>query len=164
MNDPSSDHLAALPSLERLLLWTMRAWVLGHCHGRDAETGIRNVFDRLGTPEAVASLDGFMTALSLGARRVLEVNCVCNRTLSDDERALLCAIGFEQEEASEDAFNLLTPLISERAAAAACISARRLAVALQSQGYWLQPATLGGYRLALSRFAAPAGRSARTLH
>jgi hypothetical protein len=127
-----------LPMLEEALLWTMRAWVIGHSRRVDVEARIDRVFSRLGVPEAGAYLAGFMGVLSRTATRVLEVNCVCHPEVSDDEAALLRVAALQQGEAYEDAYALLAGMTTEVGAAAGCDQACRLALALQDAGQILR--------------------------
>jgi hypothetical protein len=134
-----TQRVSDLPSLEGLMLWTIRAWVIGHCHGRDAARGIHAVCDRLGVPEAAFAIGHFMAAIGNGARRTIEVNCVCYPDVSDDEMRLLRALALEQYEAPEDAYDTLTVMIGERYVATACASAQRLVHLLEAAGHLLRP-------------------------
>lgn len=127
----------ALPSLDNALLWTMRAWVLGVCRKRDTVEQIHHVFQSLGAPEGGHQLDRFMRALSHGARRSLEVHCVCNPQVSADEVSLLTVFRLQQEERHEEAFETLSALTAEFAAIAGCDSANRIAIALAECGQLL---------------------------
>ncbi len=159
-----------LTTLENALLWTMRAWVIGHCQRVDVAHRIETVFDQLGAPEAAASLGGFMSALSQGAKRVLEVNCVCCPDVSEDEAALLRVVALQQEEAHEEAFAVLSDMTVERATASACDNGYRLILALNSAGHTLPRHSLsrsGGTNLHHLRgtFSHPRGASpSHTLH
>jgi hypothetical protein len=127
----------ALPSLDHALLWTMRAWVLGQCRKRDTGEQIRQVFQTLGAPEGDRQLDRFMRALSHGARRSLEVNCVCNPHVSADEARLLDVFRLQQQERHDEAFETLLALAGEFAAITGCDSANRIALALAECGQTL---------------------------
>jgi len=134
-----------LPSLDHALLWTMRAWVLGMCRKQDMAERIHHVFHSLGAPEGGPQLDRFMRALSHGARRSLEVHCVCNPQVSDDELSLLAVFQLQQAERHEEAFETLCGLTAEHAAIAGCDSANRIAIALAECGQRLRaPLPLGG--------------------
>ncbi len=126
-----------LPMLEEALLWTMRAWVIGHSRRVDVGARIDRVFRRLGAPHASLYLAGFMGVLSRTATRVLEVNCVCHPEVSADEAALLRVLLLQQDEAYEDAYALLASMTTEVGAAAGCDHACRLALALQDAGHTL---------------------------
>ena len=128
-----------LPLLENALLWTMRAWAIGHAHNRDTGGLIVDVFDKLGVPGCARHLDGLMTVLSLGATRHLEVNCVCYSEVSEDEAMLLEVFALQQQEHHEAAYELLSEITTEAAAALGCDSANRLAHLLREAGLGLSP-------------------------
>lgn len=125
----------ALPNLDHALLWTMRAWVLGQCRKQDTGDQIRQVFQTLGAPEGDRQLDHFMRALSHGARRCVEINCVCNPHVSADEARLLDVFRLQQQERHDEAFETLTTLIVEFAAITGCDSANRIVLALADCGH-----------------------------
>jgi len=129
---------AALPLADHALLWTMQAWVVGHCHGGDVAGRITGVYADLGAPEAAGYLDGFMWAMSQGATRLLEVNCVCCPGVSADERALLDVFALQQEGRGEEALELLGSMMTPGAALAAHGGARRLVAALNGAGHVLE--------------------------
>jgi hypothetical protein len=131
---------AALPMLDNALLWAMQAWVVGHCRGGNVANRIADVFAELGAPEAAGYLDGFMWALSQGATRLLEVNCVCHDTISADERALLDAFALVQEGEEDEALALLGTMMTSGAALAARSSASRLLTVLHHAGHVLPDA------------------------
>src|SRR5882724_5081769 len=90
MDQPfAEDERTALPHLEQLLLYSMRAWVIGVCRGLAIAERLDEVFAVIGAPDAAAHLCGFMWAVGNGARRLLAVDCVCRAEVSDDERRLL---------------------------------------------------------------------------
>lgn len=131
---------AALPLADHALLWTMQAWVVGHCRGGDVAGRIAGVYADLGAPEAAGFLDGFMWAMSQGATRVLEVNCVCCPDVSADERALLDVFALQQQGREAEALDLLGGMMTPGAALAARGSARRLVSALNEAGHLLEAA------------------------
>ncbi len=134
MVESDRDRCSELPELENALIWCMRAWVIGHCNHRKVSDGIESVFAALGVASAVADLYGFMRVLSQGARRTVEVNCVCYPDVSADERLLLDVFALQQNEDHEDAYAVMSHLMTERAAMAACDRAQRLALALAAAG------------------------------
>jgi hypothetical protein len=152
---------SALPMLDNALLWTMQAWVVGHCRGGDVAGRIAGIYAELGAPEAAGYLDGFMWVLSQGAVRLLEVNCVCCDSVSADERTLLDAFALVQEGQAEEALALLGSLLTPGAALAARSSATRLVAALNAAGQSLpdSDAALRRHMLVpLPRRAAPAAQ------
>ena len=132
-----SQLCTGLPMLENALLWSMRAWVIGHSRRVDVSERIARVFDRLGAPEAARHLDGFMWSLSQTATRVLEVHCVCYSEVSGDEAALLHLLALQQDEEYEEAFSLMAAMTIERGAVLACDHACRLVLALRDAGQTL---------------------------
>jgi hypothetical protein len=146
---------AALPVLENALLWSMQAWVVGLCKGADVAGQIGDLYADLGAPTATGYLDGFMWALSQGASRMLEVNCVCCDTVSADERALLDVFALQQEGQVDEVLNLLGEMVTPGAALAARSSVMRLMAALNEAGQFLPQAEAAVRRHAL---VLPAGR------
>ncbi len=124
-----------LPQLESIVLWTIRAWVIGYCRRVNVASRIETVFAQIGMPEGGAQLDRFMSALGNGVRRTLEVNCVCCQQVSADEAALLQVFTLQQEYAPEETYAILARLVTETAAAACYDSARRLAIGFQEAGH-----------------------------
>jgi hypothetical protein len=145
----------ALPVLDNALLWTMQAWVVGHCRDAEVVGRIADVYAELGAPEAAGYLDGFMWVLSQGATRLLAVNCTCCDTVSADERALLDVFALLQEGREEESLALLGTMVLPGAALAARSSAIRLIWALKEAGHMLpdSAATLRRHML-----VPPAGR------
>ena len=134
----------ALPNLDHALLWTMRAWVLGQCRKRETGDQIRQVFQTLGAPEGDRQLDRFMRALSHGARRSLEVNCVCHPHVSEDEARLLEVFRLQQQERHDEAFETLSAIAVEFAAITGCDSANRIVLALAECGQIFTTVPLAG--------------------
>src|SRR5579859_4894358 len=87
----------SLPSIDGVLLWTMRAWVLGIREKIPVEEQIQDAFNRLGAPGATGPLFGFMRCLSHGAARTLDVHCVCVPEVSCDERCLIDILALSQQ-------------------------------------------------------------------
>jgi hypothetical protein len=125
---------AELPVPENALLWSMRAWVIGLCRHLDVSCRIERVLAQLGASEATYDLNGFMWALRHGALRTIEINCVCYPEVSLDERMLLDLFALQQQEEHEDAFTLLSGLVTEREAVAASESSQRVALLLAVAG------------------------------
>jgi hypothetical protein len=144
-----------LPMLDNALLWSMQAWVVGHCRGADVSARIADLYADLGAPEATGFLDGFMWSLSQGAVRIMEINCVCCDTVSADERALLDVFALMQEGHPDEAHALLGTMLTPGAAMAARSSASRLMAALAEAGQYL-PET--GDTLRRHVFMVPPGR------
>lgn len=125
---------ALLPAPERALLWCLRAWVIGHCEGRSVSHHVTAVLARFGAEEALGELDGFMDVLGRGARRTININCICYDEVSDDERALLDVFAFEQRHDHRSAGAAVAGLVTRRAAPLACDRAGRLMLAFMAAG------------------------------
>ena len=151
MDQPfAEDERTALPQLEQLLLYSMRAWVIGFCRGLPIAERLDEVFAVIGAPGAAAHLCGFMWAIGHGARRLLAVDCVCRAEVSEDERRLLDVLALAQAGRSLEAVLLLRTLITPPAALAAGDSAARLGSALAAAGRKLSPRALATTRYALA--------------
>ena len=151
MDQPfAEDERTALPQLEQLLLYSMRAWVIGFCRGLPIAERLDEVFAVIGAPDAAAHLCGFMWAVGHGARRLLAVDCVCRAEVSEDERRLLDVLALAQAGRSLEAVLLLRSLITPPAALAAGDSATRLGAALAAAGRTLSPRPLPTTRYALA--------------
>lgn len=124
-----------LSDLERTVLWCIRACVIGHSGHARYMKKIQTIFFRLDIDDAIPDLHGFMMTLARGARRMIDVNCVCFPQVSADERALLDAFAFQQREEYEEAFDILLALMSDAAAPDACDYLTRLALAFSTAGF-----------------------------
>src|SRR5690242_3544680 len=90
------DERADLPMLENALLGSMRAWTIGLSRGIPVEERIEELFAKLGAPEAAGQLYGFIWIIGPCAGRAVEVDCLCNPRISDDERRLLDILALTQ--------------------------------------------------------------------
>lgn len=124
-----------LPTLERTVLWCIRAWVISLSDRPRYAEKIETIFTRLGVGEAIPDLHGLMMTLARGARRTIDVNCVCFPDISADERCLLDALALQQREEHEDAFEVLTGLMTETATMDACDYLARLAFTFTAAGH-----------------------------
>jgi hypothetical protein len=162
--------LRSLPHLDGVLLWTMRAWVVGITEKIPVEEQIQDAFAKIGAPDASGQLFGFMWVLSHGARRMLNVDCVCKQHVSTDERCLLDILALSQQGRSFEALLLLRSMVSAGAATAAHDGAARVTAALTAAGRILQPRNLETARYVIApEHAAPEHATAgapfgRTLH
>jgi hypothetical protein len=137
MHDNHPTNRSALPLPENVLLWSLRAWVIGHNRRIDVVQRIGAVFTQLGASEAASYLDDFMRILCRGATRTLNIDCVCYPEVSADESTLLDVFALQQEGYGNEARALLRQLIERNAAAAGCCSAARLVLALKAAGHAL---------------------------
>ena len=143
---PSGMPLDAIGQREKVLLWTMRAWVIGITQKIPVEAQIEDVFHRIGAPEAIGQLYGFMWILSLGACRTLAVDCVCAKTVSDDERALLDIIAFYQQGRTFEAMILLRTMVQSGRALAVADCAQTISATLIAAGFVLPARAMGTSR------------------
>ena len=128
------ERFDALPSAERTLLWVMRVWVIGHIRQQDVAGRIGAALTDVGAECAQPCLDGFMWALSRGARRPLHILCLCRTEVSDDERVLLNAFALLQQDEAVEALTGLCSLLSDAAASVALRSAEGVADAFVLAG------------------------------
>jgi len=135
------DHPTAvrseLPLLENALLWAMRAWVVGQNRNRNITGRITRMFGSLNAPEAAFQLDGFMRDLRLGAKRILNIDCVCQPGFSTDETLLLDMFALLQEAHEDEAITLLGRLIQTGTVASAHCHALALTLCLNAAGHYL---------------------------
>jgi hypothetical protein len=122
---------------ERVLLWAMRAWVIGITQKLPVEEQIADAFNRIGAPDATGQLYAFMWILSQGASRMLNVDCVCQESLSGDERALLDILALSQHKRTFEAMILLRSMVRRSRALAAADSAMKVAKTLSAAGLLL---------------------------
>jgi hypothetical protein len=148
VQEPSSVSGAGLSRQERILLWTMRAWVIGITQKIPVEEQIQDAFNRVGAPDATGQLYAFMWILSQGASRMLNVDCVCQSSISTDERALLDVIALSQHKRTFEAMILLRSVVRCGRAVAAGESAMKIATALTAAGFVLPVRSLETTRYA----------------
>ena len=134
---PSPTSLATLPFAERLMLWTMRAWVMGLHRGKPMAPQIEAAFAKAGAPEAAEDLNRFMLSFARGASRQIAVDCICKQEVSADERRLLDVLAAQQQGRALDALALLRSMMHPREAVAACWDAGQLADRIKAAGYVL---------------------------
>lgn len=128
---------AELPHAEATLLWTMRVWVIGHIRQQDTSDRIADAFRAIGAPGAQDGLESFMWALSRGARRPLDVLCLCRKEVSADERLFLYAVAMIQQDEAAEALARLETLLSDAAAGIALRAAESIADDLVGAGIHL---------------------------
>ncbi len=148
--------LPSLPCVDCVLLWTMRAWVMGITQKIPVEEQIRDAFAKIGAPGAASQLFGFMWVLGQRANRQLAVDCVCNPRISDDERALLEILALYQQGRSFEAMIVLRSMVDPKSAQAAAESAQSVAAALTAARRFLSAPALSTrqYAFALDRTLA----------
>ena len=107
--------VSQLPLPDRLVLWAIRAWVIGFKRRIDSAEPIRAAFGKYGVPEASCLIEGLMSVVACGALRPLAVECVCHETVSDDERVLLAAAALHQDGRGFEACFPLRTMLSPSA-------------------------------------------------
>ena len=125
--DDDCESFDELPSAEATLLWVVRVWVVGHLRQEDVSARIGTALTKIGAERAQSYLNGFMWALSRGARRPLAILCLCRADVSADERVLLDTFAMLQQDEAAEAMAGLCGLLSDQAAAVALRSAEGVA-------------------------------------
>jgi hypothetical protein len=147
-----------LSSIENILLWSMRAWVMGIGRGLPVAEKIEAVYGRVGAPEAPIQIYELMWIIGHGATRTLNVDCVCKRRVSGDERTLLDIVGLYQHGRSLEALVLLRTLVRPNAAMVAGLAASEIARILLAAGQRLPAPYLPTTQYALTN------RESQVLH
>ncbi len=132
-----ADERLALPVEQGVLLWCMRALVIEMKRGLVADRPADELLAALGAPSASPCLKAFMSALSRGCTRLIEVQCVCCRRISPDERALLDVLALSQAMRPFEALLLLRGFMTQVGADAALGSAEEIGLALAQAGRFL---------------------------
>ena len=122
---------------DRLVLWAIRAWVVGIKRCSDSDEPIQAAFGKYGIPEAAYLIDGLMSVVASGACRSLAVECVCHDAVSDDERCLLAAAALHQDGCGFEARFLLRTMLSPDASNGAAEILDRLGALLADAGLTL---------------------------
>lgn len=135
----STDEWAALPAVEGVLLWSMRAWVLARCRAEElqVEDRIEAALDGLGASEAGCGLCKFMDAVERGGTRPIMVERICARRLTADERALLGVFTCTQAGRAAEAMQALRGMVASATVGTALERAADVALALESAGHRL---------------------------
>lgn len=133
----------------QFLLWSVRLWVHGLRHQVPTLDTIDTAYSLVGCPEGATTLTAFMTGLSAGARRKLDIRPPCFRTVSADEDRLLTLIRSLQTEAAVEPRFLIAAITRPDSHARLLPSAERLAQNLLRCGLSVQGP------ISVPRFAAP---------
>jgi hypothetical protein len=132
LDRPAADH--SLPYPERLLLWSLRAWVVGMRQRLDALVPIRSAFDQADAPAAAELVDALMSVIACGATRVLTVECVCHKGASEDESRLLVPATLHQAGRGREARFVLRDMLAPAASGDASELLDRIGSALATAG------------------------------
>jgi hypothetical protein len=133
----SPDERLALSLEQGVLLWCMRASVIGLKRGIDVEARIDGMLEALGAPAASVWLRQFVVALSAGCTRMIEVRCVCRKRLDPDERALLDVLSLAQAMRRFEALLVLRGFVTQAGAQDALRGAEGVGAALAQAGRFL---------------------------
>jgi hypothetical protein len=133
--DNLDQPLAEMGRHERIMLWMMRAWVIGITQKIPVEEQIQDAFQRIGAPDATGQLYAFMWILSQGASRMLDVDCVCSKKVSEDERALLDILALSQHGRTFEAMILLRSMVRRSRALAVADCAAEIVRSLSAANF-----------------------------
>lgn len=81
------------PGLDMMIVFAMRVWVTAHKSGFPALHTIRSSLAEGPTQIDWPALDAVLQNASTGARRPIEINCLCHQAISGDEQNFLNALG-----------------------------------------------------------------------
>jgi hypothetical protein len=151
----TTQPIDAISQRERVMLWTMRAWVIGITQKIPVEEQIQDAFQRIGAPDATVQLYAFMWILSQGASRMLDVDCVCSTKISGDERALLDILALSQQRRTFEAMILLRSLVKSTRALAVADCASDIVRTLSAAGFVLPVRPMETARYAFADQAQP---------
>jgi hypothetical protein len=147
---PTAQPVHTISQREKIMLWTMRAWVIGITEKIPVEDQIQDAFNRIGAPDANGQLYAFMWILSQGASRMLNVDCVCSQKISGDERALLDILALSQHGRTFEAMILLRSMVKNTRALAVADCAANIVRTLSSAGFILPVRSLETDRYAFA--------------
>ena len=134
---PPHTPFTALPLAPRALLWCLRMQAMQLRHGADTQARVDAMLGQLGAPAAGPPLRRLALALLHGAARELEVLCVCQAEVADDERALLDLLALAQAQQPLPAFLALRGVLPAADAGAALHDAEGIGAALAGAGRML---------------------------
>lgn len=131
----AEDQRAALPPAQGVILWSMRAWVLGLARDTDMTVRIRGAFDGVDAPDAAGDLIAFMEALDAAGTRTIDVERMCNPRLSADERLLLDVFARIAAGNAAAAARVLRGMVTTRGVSASLTHAEAVASELVDAGH-----------------------------
>ena len=163
-NSGAPHFTAQLDKPDRLLLWGMRAWVIGLKQRIDVAEPMRVAFDRFGIPDAVELVDALMSIIACGATRVLDIECVCHKAISEDEKRLLIAASLHQNGSSFEARFILRSILSSAASRAAAELLDRLGKVFRDGSLRLSIWPMETERLVFGLRLNQSGKTQPTIH
>jgi hypothetical protein len=149
---------------DRLMLWAMRVWVIGLKQRVDVAEPMRTAFDLFGIAPAAELVDALMSIVACGATRVLDIECVCHKAVSEDERRLLAAAALHQNGGSFEASFILRSMLSATASRAAAELLDRLSEALRAKSLRLSPWPMETERLVFGAWPDHTLKTQPTIH
>ncbi len=153
-----------LPIEHGVLLWCMRMRVLELKRGLSVVAEVNGVLDALGIAAAWPFVRDFVSALSEGCTRYIDVQCVCKAGIGPDEYALLDVLSLAQAIRPFEARLVLRGFVTQAGAEAALEHAEGIGTVLAQAGRFLpEPEETAG-DFALTPAAAPARSRCQTLH
>jgi hypothetical protein len=135
-----------LSRTDRLLLWSIRAWVVGLNRRLDIVAPLREAFDQFGIAEAAELVDTLMCIVTCGAVRTPVIACVCDPSVSEDEGRLLAAAALHQAGHSFEARFLLREMLAPAASSDAGEILTRLGAVLTAGNHRLSSWAIDGAR------------------
>jgi len=150
--DQDQDHgdIRGLAVTERIVLWVLRAWVVGQRKHMAVDALIAERLEWIGAENLAPLFDAFIGTVAQGAVRPLAVHCVCRPVLSEDERALLDALALAQNGRSFETVLLLRCFLAPASAVEALRLASRIGEGLSQAGRIFDLRALGSAQYALA--------------
>ena len=148
--EQNRDDVQGLPTTERIVLWALRAWVVGQRKRMAVDALIAERLEWIGAENLAPLFDAFIGMVALGAVRPLAIHCVCHRGLSEDERALLDALALAQSGRSFETVLLLRCFLAPTSATDAVRFACRIGEGLSQAGRVFDLRVLGSTQYALA--------------
>lgn len=96
-------HLAEFEFPSQFLVWAAREWIRISDPAEPAARRLCEAFQRVGAPQALASLDGVLGMLATRARRRLDFRPACDTLLGRDEHHLIEVIDALQAQPADRA-------------------------------------------------------------
>jgi len=130
--------VAALPDVERFVVWAARVWIDAHCRGAIPCPRLQNMFRHMRLQNSLGPFYALFSLIVSEATRELDVRCPECRKLGADEKALLTLFAALQQGALSVAEIILEDWLPSAVAARAAYPARLVANGLADGGLLLQ--------------------------